>query len=137
MKSRIGTGTSFSKQAVREFVERPEHFNAAAHNGALLRLIFASKVGVIAPPLEYNDGWVLLVVRQIIPGYQPPLSKTRPAIIQILKASKQHEALERFVRDFRKTWIAKTSCSAGFIVQKCAQYMGASQPEEELLPFAA
>jgi foldase protein PrsA len=130
----VGTGRAFRRRAVREIVQRPERLEAETQpRDALSRAIFTSRPGVVAPPFEYKDAWVLILVRREMPAYIEGLSKKRSMIVQLLRDKQQNEALDRFVKIFKERWTAKTSCRTGFVVQKCAQYAGPKMQERD--PF--
>jgi hypothetical protein len=101
--------------------------SGARDNGALLRTIFSAHVGVIAPPVEYNNEWVLVLVRQLLPGRLEPLKNQRAKIVKLLTQRRRQVAVARFLTAYTKRWTARTSCSAGYIVPRCKQYDSAKR----------
>jgi hypothetical protein len=65
----------------------------------------------------------------LLPGSIKPLKDVRAEISERLSEERDHRALASFLALYRREWTAKTSCHAGFVVQKCAQYRGQLLPE--------
>jgi hypothetical protein len=77
---------------------------------------------------------VLLVVRKLVPADgATPLSKVSAEIAQRLSGEREQRALEQFLEAYRHEWTAKTSCHAGYVVQKCSEYRGRLTPEGDPL----
>lgn len=120
LSTEIGTGSGFSKRAVREIVPRPPLFEAERrYNRGLVEAIFATPPGRIGGPVSYNAKWVLLLVRRTIPGPIKPFAAAKAGIAQYLAAERRRRALARFEAAFRERWKAVTSCRAGFVVPEC------------------
>ena len=128
---RLGPGRRFAKRALHELVARQTPYEAANRdNHQLVHAIFAATPGRVAKPASFNDKWVLLVVRRLVPGGSfTPLSKVSAEISRHLSDERQQQALTRFLDAYRREWTAKTRCRAGYVVQKCAEYRGQLTPE--------
>jgi foldase protein PrsA len=85
--------------------------------------------GQVAAPASFNNKWVLLVVRKLIPPSMKPLSQVSAQISERLSEERHAQALASFLKAYRQEWRAKTHCKAGFIVQRCAEYRGREVPE--------
>jgi hypothetical protein len=134
LRHRLGPGSQFAQKALHELVKRPKDFEVGIReNGALLRAIFSAPVGVIAPPVKFNDRWVLFVVRHVMSGYISPLHLERMVVVKIVKNKQRQAALDGFLKSYSARWTRKTSCRPGFVVQKCARYRGAKEREENPL----
>ncbi len=46
-----------------------------------------------------------------------------------LTAQQQQQAFAKFLKEFPKKWVARTSCRAGYVVPDCKQYKGPIPPE--------
>jgi hypothetical protein len=120
---RLGPGARFAKKAMHELVPRETAFEYAhAWNGKMVRAIFATSPGRVGGPVSFHEKWVLFVVRKLVPGHIKPLGEVRAEIAQRLSEERRSQALARFFQAYRREWRAKTSCSAGFLVQKCSEY---------------
>lgn len=126
----IGVGSRFTMRAVRETVPRPPLIEAERReNRKLVRAIFATRLGKIGGPVSYETRWVLLVVRAEIPGATKPFAEVAPEISRYLYERRRQGVIAKFLKTYRARWTARTSCLAGFVVQKCSQYRGPAKPE--------
>jgi foldase protein PrsA len=130
---RVGTGSRFAGMAFRERVEQqtPQE-EAQESNGALVRAIFAAKPGVVSGPASFNNKWVLVLVRRILPARAKPMTAVKEEIVKHLTRQRYEKALKRFADAFRKKWRARTDCRPGFVVQGCHQFTGQPQSEPQL-----
>lgn len=127
---RIGPGRRFAKMSLHEMVARETPFEEAhRENGELVRTIFTAAPGKVAGPVWFNHAWVLIVVRKVVPGRFKRLAEVREAVAARLTSQRRRLALLSFIKTHRSKWIARTDCSPGFVVQKCAQYRGPTTPE--------
>jgi hypothetical protein len=133
LRLRAAPTASFGRPAFHETVERPLAFNRGSDKGELNRAIFSASPGVVSDPMALNDHYTLFVVRRVIPKAQLPLGRVRASITRLLAAEHSDRAVHAFLAGYRERWRALTNCRAGYVVQKCRQYRGASAPEEE--PF--
>jgi hypothetical protein len=116
--------------SLRESLDRR---NLAGYTGEKRRIadaIFAAKPHVVAEPVELNHYYFLFEVTRVTPAYVKPLAQVRAAIARQLADEAQKRRLVRFVTAWRTRWIAKTDCSPGYVIQKCAQYNGHRVPED-------
>jgi foldase protein PrsA len=67
-------------------------------------------------------GYYIYEVTSITPGTSQSLAQARPSIKAQLAATQQQEALSKFVKEFKKKWMAKTDCRTGYVVADCKQY---------------
>jgi foldase protein PrsA len=126
----IGAGSRFTTRAVRETVPRPPLIEAERReNRKLVRAIFATRLGKIGDPVSYDTRWVLLVVRAEIPGSTKRFAEVETEIARYLSERRRHAIIAKFLEAYRAEWTARTSCRAGFVVQKCSQYRGPAMPE--------
>lgn len=89
---------------------------------ALSEAVFSAKVKVLGGPIKTPFGYYVYEVTKVIPGNQQALSSVQSTISQQLKAQNQQKALSEFVKNFRKTWTARTECRAEYSVQDCKGY---------------
>jgi foldase protein PrsA len=93
-----------------------------AEEKSLDAALFAAKTKVLSGPVKTPFGYYVYEVLGTKAATQEPLSKVETAIKQQLIASQQQTALSKFVKDFKKKWIAKTDCRSGYVVADCKQY---------------
>jgi foldase protein PrsA len=89
---------------------------------ALSEAVFSAKVSVLGGPIKTPFGYYIYEVKKVIPGSQQSLSSVQSTISQQLMAQNQQKALSEFVKNFRKTWTARTECRAEYSVQDCKGY---------------
>jgi parvulin-like peptidyl-prolyl isomerase len=125
---RVGTGPGFTKLALHEglkyrlYPEEPE-------KSAVLVWVFKARPGDVSGPMKYNKRWALFIVRRIIPPEALPLASVRTKAIAGLIAERQRALAAEYLKSYRGRWLARTSCSAGYVVQGCRQYAGPVRPE--------
>lgn len=89
---------------------------------ALSEAVFGAKINVLGGPIKTPFGYYIYEVKKVIPGSQQPLSSVQSTISQSLVAQNQQKSLSEFVKNFRKTWTARTECRAEYSVQDCKGY---------------
>jgi hypothetical protein len=67
-------------------------------------------------------GYYIYEVKSSTKGTQQTLAQSEASIKQQLTATNQQAALSKFVKEFKKTWTAKTDCRAEYVVADCKQY---------------
>jgi foldase protein PrsA len=133
---RLGPGERFARKALTERVAPETPSEAATRdNGELVRAIFAAPLGKVADPVRFNHHWVLLVARKTVPGRAVPLASVKGEITARLSGERHRRAERDFLEAYRRKWIARTSCRAGFVVWGCSQYRGPAINETN--PLAA
>jgi foldase protein PrsA len=89
---------------------------------ALSEAVFSAKVNVLGGPVKTPFGYYIYEVKKVTPGNQQALSSVQSTISQQLVAQNQQKALSEFVKNFRKTWTARTECRSEYSVQDCKGY---------------
>jgi foldase protein PrsA len=89
---------------------------------ALSEAVFSAKVKVLGGPVKTPFGYYVYEVTKIIPSSQQSLSSVQSTISQQMAAEKQQKALSEFIKNFRKTWTARTECRTEYSVQDCKGY---------------
>jgi foldase protein PrsA len=89
---------------------------------ALDTAIFAAAKNVLGGPVKTPFGYYVYEVLSTTPGSQQPLSKVKSTIKQQLVSTGQQSALSKFVKEFKKKWMAKTECRSGYSVADCKGY---------------
>jgi hypothetical protein len=67
-------------------------------------------------------GFYIFEVKSTTPGSQQSLAQSQASVKAQLLATQQQQALSTFVKNFKKKWMGKTDCRAGFVVSDCKQY---------------
>lgn len=89
-----------------------------------LNAVFAARPHVLVGPIVQDGHFYMFVVTRIVPSRLEPLASVASSIAEQLASSRRQRALARFAAAWRTTWMSKTDCAAGYVVQKCRQYKG-------------
>jgi hypothetical protein len=76
--------------------------------------------------------WVLAVVKKLIPAGIQPLVVVRAEVMKTLAVERRERMLRSFAATYVRKWTARTSCSSGYVVQRCSQYRGSLTREDPL-----
>jgi foldase protein PrsA len=98
--------------------------------------IFAAKPDVLSGPVKISLGYYIFEVKRVKPPRQQTLKEVEGTIRQQLPGAMKQQAFQQFVAHWRSKWIARTSCSPGYVVPKCLQYpagKGAASENPETL----
>ncbi|HEY1833268.1 MAG TPA: peptidylprolyl isomerase [Solirubrobacteraceae bacterium] len=100
---------------------------------AALRAILSARPRILSAPILLNKAWAVFEITRIVPRTRIPLARVAQTLKARLEKERQDQALERFIASWRRTWLARTNCEPGYIVQKCRQYKGPRAAEEPLV----
>jgi foldase protein PrsA len=89
---------------------------------ALSTEIFSAPLNKLSGPVKTPFGYYIYEVKSSTPGTQQTLAQSEASIKQQLTATQQQAALSKFVKEFKKTWTAKTDCRTEYVVMDCKQY---------------
>jgi len=129
-KKEVQSGKSFASVAKSSSIDPTSRAKGGVIVGvvkgeeeqALDAAIFAAKTNVLGGPIKTPFGFYVYEVNSITPGTQQTLAQSEATIKQTLTATGQQSALTTFVKEFKKRWLAKTECRAGYVVADCKSY---------------
>jgi foldase protein PrsA len=129
-KQEVQSGKSFASVAKRVSIDPTSKAQGgllpAVAKGqeekALDTAIFSAQANVLSGPVKTAFGYYIFEVTAIKAGSQQTLAQAQSSIKQQLTATQQQGALSKFIKEFRKKWMAKTDCRAGYVVMDCKQY---------------
>jgi foldase protein PrsA len=129
-KQEIESGKSFESVAKRVSIDPTSKANGGKLPGvvkgqeekSLDAAVFSAKKGALSGPIKTPFGYYIFEVQSTTPGSQQSLKQAEASIKSQLTATRQQSALSRFVKDFKKKWMSKTDCRAGYVVTDCKQY---------------
>ncbi|HMD56677.1 MAG TPA: peptidyl-prolyl cis-trans isomerase [Solirubrobacteraceae bacterium] len=129
-KKEIESGQSFATVAKKRSIDTTSKANGGMVTGivkgqeavALDRALFTTPVHVLSGPVKTGFGYYVYEVTSITPGSQQSFTQAKPAIKAQLTATKNQESLSKFVKNFKKKWLAKTDCQTDYVVADCKQY---------------
>jgi foldase protein PrsA len=129
-KKEIESGKSFESVAKRVSIDPTSKSNGGKLTGvvkgqeekALDTAIFSAKKNVLTGPVKTPFGYYIFEVQSVTPGSQQSLKEAEASIKSQLTASNEQAALSKFVKEFKKKWMAKTECRKGYEVADCKGY---------------
>jgi foldase protein PrsA len=129
-KKEIESGKSFASVAKAKSIDPTSKAKGGLLTGvtkgqeeaALNTAIFSAKPNVLSGPVKTPFGYYIYEVKSTTPGNQQTLAQAESSIKQQLTATQQQAALSKFVKEFKKTWTAKTDCRLEYVVMDCKQY---------------
>jgi foldase protein PrsA len=135
-KKEIESGKSFASVAKSKSIDPTSKANGGLlpevtkgeEEAALNTAIFAASKNVLSGPVKTPFGYYVFEVKSTTPGTTQTLAQSESSIKQQLTATKQQSALSKFVKEFKKTWTAKTDCRAEYVAMDCKQYKAPKTP---------
>jgi foldase protein PrsA len=129
-KKEIESGKSFASVAKSKSIDPTSKATGGELKGvvkgqeeaALNTAIFSAPLNKLSGPVKTPFGYYIYEVKSSTPGNQQTLAQSEASIKQQLTATQQQAALSKFVKEFKKTWTAKTDCREGYVVMDCKQY---------------
>jgi foldase protein PrsA len=129
-KKEIESGKSFASVAKSKSIDPTSKASGGELKGvvkgqeeaALNTAIFSAPLNKLSGPVKTPFGYYIYEVKSSTPGTQQTLKESEASIKQQLTATTQQAALSKFVKEFKKTWTAKTDCRAEYVVMDCKQY---------------
>ena len=129
-KQEIESGKSFESVAKRVSIDPTSKSNGGKLPGvvkgqeekSLDTAVFAAKKSVLTGPIKTPFGYYIFEVTKTTAGSQQSLKQAEASIKSQLTATQQQSALSKFVKEFKKKWMAKTECRAGYVVADCKSY---------------
>jgi hypothetical protein len=132
VRREVEAGRSFDSLSLPESMQisrTNKQYEPASH---LEEVEAGAKQHTLIGPVRRRVDYFILEVVQIIPARQLTLGEARNSIEQKLQHERSTRALAAAVAAWRTEWTAKTDCSPGYVVQKCAHYTGPRAPEAAL-----
>lgn len=135
-KQEVASGKSFASVAKHSSIDPTSKESGGLLSGvvkgqeekALDAAVFAATANTLEGPIKTPFGYYVFRVKKVTPGTTQTLKQSEKSIEQQLKATEQQKALTDFVKKFKKKWIAKTDCRAGFVVMDCKQFKTPKTP---------
>jgi parvulin-like peptidyl-prolyl isomerase len=129
-KAEVESGKSFESVAKKVSIDPTSKSNGGKLPGvvkgqeekALDAAVFSAQKGKLTGPVKTPFGYYIFEVQKITPGSQQTLKQAEASIKAQLTATHQQKALSTFVKEFKKKWMGKTECRAGFVVADCKSY---------------
>jgi hypothetical protein len=103
---------------------------------AIYDAVYAASAHVPLGPVRLAGEYFVFEVTQIIPSRQKSLAAVAGGIAGRLRAREHSRTLAGFTAAWRGRWLARTSCSRGWVLAQCREYTGVAPGGREA-PFTA
>ena len=126
-KKALDSGDSFATVAKKYSIDQASKANGGKlpdvakgqQEKALDEAVFAADKGKVEGPVKTQFGWYVFKVDKVTKASQQTLEQAKATIKQVLASQNQQQALDEFVKDFRKKWKEKTECRDEYVTQDC------------------
>jgi foldase protein PrsA len=81
--------------------------------------VFSAPKGKLTGPVKVQFGYYVFRVQKITSATQQSLKQATPAIKQELAAEGKKAADDKFNKDLRTKWKARTNCRSGYVMDQC------------------
>jgi parvulin-like peptidyl-prolyl isomerase len=130
----VRAGKDIAGVAKRVSIDKPSGENGGLIQGivkgqqekGLDEAIFAAKPHTLTGPLHLRGRYWAFEVVKVVPGRTKTLAEVKAAVRQKLSEELLAQERARFIRAFRKKWLARTSCAPGYLVSRCKEWRGRS-----------
>lgn len=96
--------------------------------GPLKTAVFEGATGELLGPIQFQGNFVVVEVVKLNPGKEQSLNEVKSQIEQTLGQETQQEFFSEFVTDYQTRWGQRTFCADGYLVERCANYVGNGHP---------
>jgi foldase protein PrsA len=129
-KQEIESGKSFASIAKKVSIDPASKSTGGSLSGVTKEeeakpfgeAAFSAKTKVLTGPLKTSIGYYVFEVTKTIPGSQQKLSQVSSTISQTIISTKQRTVLEKFGKEYKARWKARTECRKEFSVEGCKGY---------------
>ncbi|GAH71882.1 unnamed protein product, partial [marine sediment metagenome] len=90
--------------------------------------IFDAPEGEVVGPIETDAGTYVIQVDSINEATTTPFDEARTQIDEQLAGQVQQEQFSAFLSDYRDRWVELTICADDFVIERCDNFAGATQP---------
>jgi parvulin-like peptidyl-prolyl isomerase len=94
----------------------------------LKKEVFGAAIGELRGPIKYQGTYALVEVTKLNPEKAQPLNQVRSQISSSLTQQFQQQFFAEFVTNYQSKWTSRTFCAAGYVIERCANYVGDGRP---------
>jgi parvulin-like peptidyl-prolyl isomerase len=91
-------------------------------------VMFAAPVVKVEGPVKTTAGFLIFQVEKVKPEKVQALEEVRAQIGSQLTQQAQQQAFSEFVSGYQTKWQSRTFCADGFVIERCANYVGTGHP---------
>jgi foldase protein PrsA len=86
---------------------------------ALDEAVFDAAKGTTEGPVRTPAGYYVFTVTKVRRAEQQTLEQAKPTIEQLLSAEVQQDAVEQYLKSYRRKWREKTECAEAYMTADC------------------
>jgi parvulin-like peptidyl-prolyl isomerase len=90
--------------------------------------VFQTPTGELVGPVSYEGSNYLVEVEKLNPEKVQTLGEVRAQIKSQLTQQVAQEAFSGFVAEYQSKWRSRTFCADGYVIERCANYVGSGHP---------
>jgi parvulin-like peptidyl-prolyl isomerase len=95
---------------------------------ALKNAVFDNTTGVVVGPVDVEGKFFVIEVDKLNPKKVKSLAEVSAEIKTQLTQQVAQEVFSEFVAEYQSKWQARTFCADGFVIERCANYVGSGHP---------
>jgi parvulin-like peptidyl-prolyl isomerase len=99
-----------------------------ASQEALKSAIFGTPTGVVTGPVDVEGKFFVLEVEKLNPQKVKTLPEVSAEIKTQLTQQLAQEVFSEFVAEYQSKWSSRTFCAEGYVIERCANYVGSGHP---------
>ncbi len=85
---------------------------------------------MVAGPVSYEGSYFVFEVEKLNPEKVQTLDEVSSQIKSQLTQQLAQESFSEFVAGYQSKWTSRTFCASGFVIERCANYVGSGHPSE-------
>jgi parvulin-like peptidyl-prolyl isomerase len=90
--------------------------------------IFGNPVGVVVGPVDVSGSFFVVEVDKLNLEKVKSLAEVSAEIKTQLTQQISQEVFSEFVAEYQSKWQSRTFCASGFVIERCANYVGSGHP---------
>jgi parvulin-like peptidyl-prolyl isomerase len=94
----------------------------------LKEAVFGNPTNVVVGPVEVQGQFFVLEVQKLKPAKAQTLKEVEAQIKTQLTQQLAQEVFSEFVSEYQSKWQSRTFCADGFVIERCANYVGDGHP---------
>jgi parvulin-like peptidyl-prolyl isomerase len=94
----------------------------------LTAAIFKSPSGEVVGPVDFEKNFFVIEVEKLNPEKVQSLEEVKAQIKSQLTQQVAQAVFSEFVSGYQSKWQSRTYCASGFVIERCANYVGSGHP---------
>jgi parvulin-like peptidyl-prolyl isomerase len=90
--------------------------------------IFDNPTGVLVGPVAVQGNFFVVEVQKLNPAKVKTLAEVSAEIKTQLTQTLAQEVFSEFVAEYQSKWSSRTFCAAGYVIERCSNYVGDGHP---------